>query len=230
MTSTKRIIVAIDGPAGAGKSTLARRIASLLGFIYIDTGAMYRAVALWALRMGVSWEDHHRLEQLAQQADIRLTRDLRVELNGEDISDAIRTPEISQGASIVSAVSGVRRALVAKQQLMGEQNSVVMEGRDIGTVVFPTAEVKVFLDASPEVRAWRRVKDLQKRGQSADFDQVFSEMKQRDERDTTRPDSPLRQAPDATYLDSSGMDENEVEESLLRIVRERTSNGKEVHR
>jgi cytidylate kinase len=113
---------------------------------------------------------------------------------------------------------------------MGEENSVVMEGRDIGTVVFPSAEVKVYLDASPQVRAWRRVKDLEKRGQPADFDQVFSEMKQRDERDTTRPDSPLRQAPDATYLDSSGMDENQVEESLLRIVRERTSNGKEVHR
>ena len=112
MTSTKRIIVAIDGPAGAGKSTLARRIAALLGFIYIDTGAMYRAVALWAQRTGVSWEDHHRLEQLAIQADIVLSRDLRVELNGEDISEAIRTPEISQGASIVSAVPGVRRALV----------------------------------------------------------------------------------------------------------------------
>ncbi|WP_321473866.1 (d)CMP kinase [uncultured Paludibaculum sp.] len=227
---TKRIIVAIDGPAGAGKSTLAKRVAARLSFIYIDTGAMYRAVALWARRTGVEWTDHHRLEQLAQQADIRLERDGRVLLNGEDVSAGIREPEISQGASVVSAVSGVRRALVAKQQEMGEIHSAVMEGRDIGTVVFPHAEVKVFLDATPEVRAQRRVADLQARGLPADFEEVLREMKQRDDRDSTRPDSPLRQAPDATYLDSSHMDANQVEEALLRIVRERTSNGKEAHR
>jgi len=199
-----------------------------MGFVYIDTGAMYRAVALWAKNLGVSWKDHHRLEQLAREGEIALTRDGRVLLNGEDVSGAIREPEISQGASIVSAVPGVRRELVAKQQKMGETTSVVMEGRDIGTVVFPYAEVKVFLDASPEVRAERRVKDLKVRGVEADFDEVYREMKQRDERDSTRPDSPLRQAPDAMYLDSSGMSESEVEEALLRIVRERTSNGKGV--
>ncbi len=227
---TKRIIVAIDGPAGAGKSTLARRVAARLSFIYIDTGAMYRAVALWARRTGVEWNDLQSLEQLAREAVIRLEHDGRVLLNGEDVSAAIREPEISQGASIVSAVSGVRRALVAKQQEMGEIHSAVMEGRDIGTVVFPNAEVKVFLDATPEVRARRRVADLQARGLPADFDEVLREMKQRDERDSTRSDSPLRQAPDATYLDSSHMDAGQVEEALLRIVRERTSNGKEVHR
>jgi cytidylate kinase len=227
---SKRIIVAIDGPAGAGKSTLARRVAARLGFVYIDTGAMYRAVALWAQRAGMGWGDPLRLEHLAREADILLTPDNRVALNGEDVSQAIRTPEISQGASIVSALPGVRRELVAKQQKLGASASAVMEGRDIGTVVFPEAEVKVYLDASPRVRAERRVKDLAARGVQADFDAVFREMVERDERDSTRPDSPLRQAPDAIYLDSSGLNETEVEEALLRIVRERTSNGKEVQR
>jgi len=151
-------------------------------------------------------------------------------LGGEDVSAAIREPEISQGASVVSAIPGVRRALVAKQQRMGDQNSVVMEGRDIGTVVFPGAQVKVFLDASPEVRAERRVKELRAKGVEARVEIVAAEMRQRDERDSTRPDSPLRQAPDAHYLDSSGMSESEVEEAVLRMVRDRTSNGKEVHR
>jgi CMP/dCMP kinase len=226
----KRIVVAIDGPAGAGKSTLARRIARRLEFLYIDTGAMYRAVALWARRAGVPWDDAARLEQLATQAEIQLTQDSRVLLGGEDVSAAIREPEISQGASVVSAIPGVRRALVAKQQRMGDQNSVVMEGRDIGTVVFPGAQVKVFLDASPEVRAERRVKELRAKGVEARVEIVAAEMRQRDERDSTRPDSPLRQAPDAHYLDSSGMSESEVEEAVLRMVRDRTSNGKEVHR
>jgi CMP/dCMP kinase len=226
----KRIIVAIDGPAGAGKSTLARRVAARLEFLYIDTGAMYRAVALWAKRAGVASSDSHRLEQLALEADIALTSDNRVLLNGEDVSAAIREPDMSQGASIVSAVPGVRRALVAKQQAMGETRSCVMEGRDIGTVVFPQAEVKIYLDASPEERARRRVKDLAARGIRVELDEVSSEMRQRDARDTTRPDSPLRQAPDAVYLDSGGLTEDQVEEALLRIVRERTSNGKEVQR
>ncbi len=226
----KRIIVAIDGPAGAGKSTLARRVAARLGFVYIDTGAMYRAVALWAERSGIGWSDPGRLEHLAREAAISLTRGGRVMLNGEDVSEPIREPGISQGASIVSAIPGVRRELVAKQQQMGREASAVMEGRDIGTVVFPDAEVKVFLDASPKVRAERRVKDLAGRGLEADFDSVHKEMVERDARDSTRPDSPLRQAPDAVYLDSSGLNENEVEEALLRIVREKTSNGKEVLR
>jgi len=226
----KHIIVAIDGPAGAGKSTLARRVAARLGFVYIDTGAMYRAVALWAERAGIGWNDPSRLERLSREASITLTRDGRVLLNGEDVSEAVRAPGISQGASIVSAIPGVRRELVAKQQQMGREVSAVMEGRDIGTVVFPDAEVKVFLDASPQVRAERRVKDLAARGMQADFDSVYKEMLERDQRDSTRPDSPLRQAPDAVYLDSSSLSESEVEEALLRIVREKTSNGKEVLR
>jgi len=224
----KTITIAIDGPAGAGKSTLARRLAGRLGFLYIDTGAMYRAVALWARRLGVAWDDAARLEQLARESRIELGPDGRVSLNGEDVSEDIRDPEISEGASRVSAIPGVRRALVEKQQQMGRQASVVMEGRDIGTVVFPEAEVKIYLDATPEERARRRMKDLAARGVAADFAQVLEEMKRRDQRDSTRADSPLRQAPDAIYVDSTGMSEDEVEQALLKIVRERTSNGKEV--
>jgi len=224
----KTVTIAIDGPAGAGKSTLARRLAERLGYLYIDTGAMYRAIALWAKRLGVSWDDAPRLEQLARESRIELASGGRVFLNGEDVSEAIRDPDISEGASRVSAIPGVRRALVAKQQQMGREASVVMEGRDIGTVVFPQAEVKIFLDATPEERARRRLKDLAARGIEADFAAVLAEMKRRDERDSTRADSPLRQAPDAIYVDSTGMSEDEVEQALLKIVRERTSNGKEV--
>jgi cytidylate kinase len=224
----KTITIAIDGPAGAGKSTLARRLAERLGYLYIDTGAMYRAVALWAKRLGVSWDDAARLEQLARESCIELCSGGRVRLNGEDVSEAIRDPDISEGASRVSAIPGVRRALVEKQQQMGREASVVMEGRDIGTVVFPEAEVKIYLDATPEERARRRMKDLAARGLEAEFSRVLEEMKRRDERDSTRADSPLRQAPDAIYVDSTGMSEDEVEQALLKIVRERTSNGKEV--
>lgn len=226
-TLNKRIIVAIDGPAGAGKSTLSKRLAARLGCLYIDTGAMYRAVALWAARMGVPVSDHARLEQLAAEARIALFQDGRVVLNGEDVSQAIRAPEMSEGASIVSGVPGVRRALVAKQQEMGRETSAIMEGRDIGTVVFPDAAVKIFLHATADVRAARRVRDLLARGSAAAFDDVRADIIKRDLRDSTRPDSPLRQAPDAILFDSSELDEAQTEEALLRIVRERTSDGKE---
>jgi len=185
-------------------------------------------VALWARRAGVEWTDAARLEKLAAEAQIELTQDQRVLLNGEDVSAAIRTPEISEGASKVSAVSGVRRALVALQQRLGSEHSVVMEGRDIGTVVFPEAQVKIYLDASVEVRARRRVADFAAKGIIKDAGEVEAEIRDRDERDSTRPDSPLRQAPDAFLLDSSGLSEAEVEEEILRLVRARTSNGKEV--
>ena len=220
---SKRITVAIDGPAGSGKSTLARRIAVKLGFQYVDTGAMYRAIALWAKRRKVALSDMHRLEQLAKAAHIDFVAgEPTVLLNGEDITEAIRAPEIAEAASEVSKVGAVRRALVDQQRHLGSQASVVMEGRDIGSVVFPDAVVKIFLDAEPEVRAERRALET-----SQPREVVAREIQERDQRDRSRAESPLVQAPDAVYLDTTRLSIEEVEEALLKIVRDRTSNGKE---
>lgn len=220
---TKRITIAIDGPAGAGKSTLARRIAAKLGYVYVDTGAMYRAVALWALRANVATSDMHRLEQLANAAQIDFgPKDGAVLLNNEDVTDAIRTPEVSQAASEVSLVPAVRRALVEKQRRIGEQISIVMEGRDIGTVVFPEATVKIFLDAIPEERATRRAMEV-----ALPPDVVQEQIRERDQRDRGRAESPLVQAPDAVYVDTTGLTIEEVEAAILKIIRDRTSNGRE---
>ncbi len=219
----KRITVAIDGPAGAGKSTLARRIAQKLGYLYIDTGAMYRAVALWAIRLNIALSDMHRLEQLADQAEIDFVPgENTILLNGEDVTTAIREPGLGDAASKISPIPAVRRALVKRQRELGKSASIVMEGRDIGTIVFPEADVKIFLDALPEARAERRARELDQ-----PVDSVQAEIEQRDQRDRSRAESPLVQAPDAIYLDTSGMSIEEVEEALLKIVRERTSNGKE---
>lgn len=224
----RRVIVAIDGPAGAGKSTIARRVAARLGFVYIDTGAMYRSVALWAMRTGVGLKEAGHLEQLAANADIRLEAGTqRIWLNGEDVSDAIRTPEVSQAASEVAAVGGVRRAMVQLQREQARQASVVMEGRDIGSVVFPEAEVKIYLDATPSVRAKRRCDELEAKGMAVDAAELERQIAERDERDRNREQSPLMQAPDAVYLDSSGLTPEEVEEQILALVRARTSNGKD---
>jgi CMP/dCMP kinase len=218
----KRIIVAIDGPAGAGKSTVARAVAARMGFLHVDSGAMYRAVALWALENNIDPADDHKVVPLTENAAIVLDNG-RVELNGRDVSAAIRRPEVSAAASKVAAIPGVRRELVRKQQQYAERVSVVMEGRDIGTVVYPRAQVKIYLDASPEVRARRRVDEL-----GGDYNEVLNEIIGRDRRDATRADSPLRQAEDAVYLDTGALSQEEVIGAVLRIVREKTSNGKGV--
>jgi cytidylate kinase len=219
------IVIAIDGPAGAGKSTIARRIAARLGFTYIDSGAMYRAVGLWALRQKLDPSDMHRMEQLARAATITLEGDgTRVLLNGEDVTDAIRGPEVSSAASLVATIPGVRRALVEKQRAIGAQDNVVMEGRDIGSVVFPNADLKIFLDADTQERAKRRAAEV-----DGDTGLISRQLRERDQRDRTRPEAPLTQAPDAVYVDSTGLSVEDVEEAILRLVRARISNGKEFH-
>jgi len=221
--STMAIVIAIDGPAAAGKSTIARRLADRLGFTYIDSGAMYRALALWALREKLDPADMHRMEQLAMAAWIELERGTsRVLLNSEDVTEAIRSVDVSAAASMVAAIPGVRRALVEKQKAIGAQENVVMEGRDIGSVVFPNADLKIFLDAQPEERARRRAAEV-----NGDRDSVASQIRERDERDRTRAEAPLTQAPDAVYVDSTGKSIEEVEDSILRLVRARITNGKE---
>ena len=219
-----KLIIAIDGPVGSGKSTVARRVAELLGYLHLDSGAMYRAVALAAERAGVRLDDAQHLEDVARGAHIILEMDgaqKRVHLNGEDVTELLRGPEMSQQASRVAQLPGVRKVLVAQQQRMGAAGGTVVEGRDIGTVVFPRAELKIFLDADVEVRAERRLLEYEQKGQPTDLSKMTAEIRERDHRDRDRDASPLRRAEDAVYVDSSAMEAEEVARLIVLLARER---------
>ena len=221
--------IAIDGPAGSGKSTVARAVADRLGYLYIDTGAMYRAVAYVALRDAVPIADEERLTELAESMQMHFVRDesagLRLIVNGEDVSEAIRTPAVSQLASPVSAFRGVRERLVALQRQMGADGDVVMEGRDIQTVVFPDAEVKIFLTASDDERARRRHLELRRRGEDITFEQVKREIQERDQRDSQRALAPLAKAPDAVEINTDRMGIGDVVEAVLRVAAQKAGGG-----
>jgi cytidylate kinase len=226
----KHVSVAIDGPAGAGKSTLARRAAKELGYLYVDTGAIYRTVGCYMKLMGIGPRDVDGVTRLLDEVgiSIRYGEDglQHMILNGQDVTGEIRTPEMSHYASCVSAIPAVREFLLEMQRKLARENSVVMDGRDIGTVVLPNADVKVFLTASPEVRAERRCRELEEKGESVSYDQVLSDMKKRDRQDSTRATAPLRQAADAVLLDTSGLTLDESSQRLLEIVRARIKKEK----
>ena len=215
------LIVAIDGPSGVGKSTTSKRVARALNVPHVDTGAMYRAIGLAALRRGIGTRDEAALEDLAERATIELLPGdpPRVLLGGQDVTHQIRTPEVSMAASDVSAVPAVRRVLVRMQQELGRRNGGVLEGRDIGTKVFPETPHKFFLTARPEVRARRRHAELLEKGQSVDFDTVLAESLRRDEQDSTRADSPLMFDDTYTIVDTSDLTIDEVVDAIVRTVR-----------
>lgn len=219
------ILIAIDGPAGAGKSATAREVAVRLGLPYLDTGAMYRAVALLAARAGLGPElgaaGREAVVELARSLEVRFLgdpRNQRVVVGGEDVTGALRAPEVSRMASVVSAIPEVRREMVRRQRELAARTGGVVEGRDIGTVVFPDATLKVFLTAAPEVRAQRRFEELTGRGVAARWESVAAEQRERDLRDSTRPDSPLKPADGAVIVDSSRLSLAEVVDAVVALL------------
>jgi len=227
----QRLTITIDGPAGSGKSSVARRVAALLGYSYLDSGAMYRALALKALERGITLKDDARLAALAKETHIELkppTPELeaagaknRVFLDGREVTRDIRTAEVARAASQLATIAAVRRVLVAEQQRAGAGGGVVMEGRDIGTVVFPNAELKIFLDASPEERAERRWKEHQEKGEKITLAEVFDEVIGRDKRDRERKVSPLIRAKDAVLVDNTAMGIEETARLIVMLAHER---------
>ncbi len=228
----KKLTIAIDGPAGSGKSSVAQLAAQKLGYIYLDSGAMYRALALKALQNGgIALTSEPELEELARNTQIELRPvpptlhdpciHNRVLLDGDDITQAIRTNEVAQAASRVATIAGVRAILVAQQQRAGAGGGIVMEGRDIGTVVFPGAELKIFLEATPEARAERRWKEHLEKDESLDLREVLDEVHERDKRDTERKVSPLVRAADAVLVDNTAMDVEETARLIVQLARER---------
>ncbi len=219
-----KLIIAIDGPVGSGKSTVARRVAELLGYTHLDSGAMYRSIAWKALRDGVPLDSPAQLAALAEAARIDLVPrggKLHVLLDGEDITDLIRTREVSHAASVVAVVPGVRHPMVAEQRRAGAHGGIVMEGRDIGTAVFPHADLKVFLDASPEVRAERRQRELQEKGEGLELEKVLADVRERDRRDREREMSPLVRAADAVVVDNTAMDGEETARVIVLCAQEK---------
>ena len=227
----RKLTITIDGPAGSGKSSVARRIAEVLGYVYLDSGAMYRALALKALERQVPMDDEARLVALARDTHIELRPPTseqaatgvknRVFLDGREVTEAIRTPEVAQAASRLATIAAVRAVLVAEQQRAGAGGGIVMEGRDIGTVVFPQAELKIFLDATPEVRAERRWKEHQEKGETMTVEEVLDEVHERDKRDRERKVSPLVRAADAVLVDNTGMNVEETARLVVMLARER---------
>ena len=213
--------IAIDGPSGAGKSTIAKALAADLGCIYLDTGAMYRTVGLMAKRRGIDTKDDAKLDEMLKSADIRVSmteEGQRMLLDGEDVEDLIRTQEISMAASDVAVCPSVRKRMVEIQQAIAAENDVVMDGRDIGTRVLPNAEYKFFLNASPEVRAMRRFDELRNKGQDVTYDDVLEDVKARDLQDTTRKESPLTLAPDATEVATDDLNIDEVVQVIMALM------------
>ncbi|MCR4587371.1 MAG: (d)CMP kinase [Lachnospiraceae bacterium] len=215
------INVAIDGPAGAGKSTIARRVAAEKGFIYVDTGAMFRAIGLYMLRNGIDLEDKEALERECQKAEVTICYkdgEQNVILNGENVSGLIRTPEVGDAASKVSVNGVVRERLLYLQRELASTSDVVMDGRDIGTVVLPNAKPKIYLTASVEVRAMRRFKELQEKGQEAVLEEIQEQIRERDDRDMHRDIAPLKQAEDAVLVDTSDMTIEEACAAILKLI------------
>ncbi|OGP76314.1 MAG: cytidylate kinase [Deltaproteobacteria bacterium RBG_16_49_23] len=220
----KKLIIAIDGPSGAGKSTVGKNLAKRLGYLYIDTGAMYRAVALKAKERGIEPEDEMALSQLVSSIQISfVTRgdETRVLCDGEDITHAIRSPEISRLASDISKSKRVREGLVEMQRKMGKEGGVVLEGRDIGTVVFPDADLKFYLDADPEERGRRRYREFSEKGMKVEFNETLKEVVERDRNDMSRSLSPLKRAEDAILIDSTCRSVEEVVREMCRIAHEK---------
>ncbi len=220
----KRIIIAIDGPAASGKSSTARILAQKLGYIYLDTGAMYRACAVAARDAGIAYSDHDAISSLMDKLDLKIIQSPegnRLYLNGHDISLEIRTEEISRLASAISAIGIVRTKMVELQRRLGADKAVVLDGRDIGTVVFPQAELKIFLIADLEERARRRYKELCEKGQCHDFDEIVADLKQRDQNDSSRSIAPLVPAPDAVHLDTSKLSLDEQVQAIYALAIQR---------
>jgi cytidylate kinase len=224
-TMTRPLIIAIDGPSGAGKSTLGRMLARALNLLYIDTGSMYRTVALAVMESSISASDDVAVGSLAGRIDIDLEGDpdsLRVTLGGRDVTEQIRSEEVTDLSSIISTIPAVRRAMVARQRELGERGGV-LNGRDIGTVVFPDADVKFFLTALPQARAERRFNEDRSQDPKVSFDETFADMTERDARDSTRADSPLKIAADAIVVDSTGLSIDEVFQQMMAAIHEKVS-------